>query len=103
MPCCIVTARRGLLSLDNVFTVNGHEPTTHPVAQVTIEKGAVPMGTAPFVLGKTLCLVVLVQAAAVIGGPALNIYLTARPRPSASAGTGSVMTEPAATSAPSPI
>ena len=71
MPCCIVTARRGLLSLDNVFTVNGHEPTTHPVAQVTIEKGAVPMGTAPFVLGKTLCLVVLVQAAAVIGGASL--------------------------------
>ena len=34
------------------------------------------MGTAPFVLGKTLYLVVLVQAAAVIGGPALNIYLT---------------------------
>ena len=27
-------------------------------------------------LGKTLYLVVLVQAAAVIGGPALNIYLT---------------------------
>lgn len=54
-------------------------------------------------LGKTLYLVVLVQAAAIIGGPALNIYLTARPRPSASAGTGSVMTEPAATSAPSPI
>ena len=27
-------------------------------------------------LGKTLCLVVLVQAAAIIGGPALNIYLT---------------------------
>ena len=27
-------------------------------------------------LGKTLYLVVLVQAAAIIGGPALNIYLT---------------------------
>lgn len=76
MPFCIVTARRGLSSLDNVFTVNGHEPTTHPVAQVTIEKGAAPMGTAPFVLDKTLCLVVLVQAAAIIGGPALDIYLT---------------------------
>ena len=47
MPFCIVTARRGLSSLDNVFTVNGHEPTTHSVAQVSIEKGAVPMGTAP--------------------------------------------------------
>jgi len=34
------------------------------------------MGTAPFVLGKTLYLVVLVQTAAIIGGPALNIYLT---------------------------
>ena len=34
------------------------------------------MGTAPFVLGETLCLVVLVQTAAIIGGPALNIYLT---------------------------
>ena len=56
----------GLIELDNVFTVNGHEPTTHPVAQVTIEKGAVPVGTAPFVLGKTLYLVVLVQTAAVI-------------------------------------
>lgn len=77
MPCCIVTARRGLSSLDNVFTVNGHEPTTHPAAQVSIEKkGAIPRGTAPFVLGKTLYLVVLVQAAAIIGGPALNIYLT---------------------------
>lgn len=76
MPCCIVTARRGLSSLDNVFTVNGHEPTTHPVAQVTIEKRSRPHGTAPFVLGKTLYLVVLVQAAAIIGGPALNIYLT---------------------------
>ena len=76
MPFCIVTARRGLSSLDNVFTVNGHEPTTHPVAQVTIEKEPPPMGTAPFVLDKTLCLVVLVQAAAIIGGPALDIYLT---------------------------
>ena len=76
MPCCIVTARRGLSGLDNVFTVNGHEPTTHSAAQVNIEKGAVPTEAAPFVLGKTLYLVVLVQTAAIIGGPALNIYLT---------------------------
>ena len=31
-------------------------------------------------LGKTLCLVVLVQTAAVIGGPALNVYLTGTPQ-----------------------
>lgn len=47
MPFCIVTVRRGYSGLDNVFTVNGHEPTTHPVAQVTIEKGAVPTEAAP--------------------------------------------------------